>query len=294
MRYALLVDGIDVPSCYYLGLGCIGWIVPQLVKRCEEKKGVFFLKQLYLLPLHMAATYTSAAIVRKAAKWLSADLTDGDIVTYIEAAESLIDETMRKTGRGTPKDFTFNAKQHAVIQRCATAIAGFYSITYQPSAFPLLEEAELTLNLIYFDQLRALTLLGDKRVSDFLAAFSSTINNPTYSSVALVKKGSKYVPSALSNSDIETFIFQGEGLVDAVMLKTARGTTPDFAFSSSKHQLLQRATTGLAAFYCITFDIGEFPLLEQAEMSLNLIYYDTLRALTLLADIRTVDYLSGL
>jgi len=137
----------------------------------------------------MAVTYSSSALIKKAVKWIPAGLADpADFNNYIYQAESIIDESMGKIARGAGPDFTFNAKQHGIIQRAATAIGAFYAITYNVSAFPLLEESEMSANLIYYDQLRALTLLADTRVSDFLRDFYSTITTVTYSSSALVRK----------------------------------------------------------------------------------------------------------
>ena len=243
----------------------------------------------------MAVTYSSSALIKKAAKWIPSGLIDPtDFDNYIYQAESLIDESMGKTARGVGADFTFDAKQHGIVQRAATAIGAFYAITYNVSAHPLLEQTEMTQNLLYYDQLRALTLLADTRVSDFLADFSSAITTITYTSVALVKKAAKYISSALLDADLEVFIYQAEGLVDSVMRKTARGDAADFTFDSGKHAILQRATTAVAAFYAITYDVGTHPMLEYGEMTENLLYYDQLRALTLLSDIRVVDHLSGL
>ncbi len=243
----------------------------------------------------MAVVYSSSALIKKAVKWIPAGLVDPtDFDNYIYQAESLIDESMGKVARGAGADFVFDAKSHGIIQRAATAIGAFYAITYNVSAFPLLEESEMGANLLFYDQLRALTLLSDTRVSDFLQDFSSTVTTLTYSSAALVKKAVKYMHADLLTADIETFIFQAEGLVDAVMRKTARGDAADFTFSATKHGLLQRAATSIAAFYCVTYDPASHPLLESGEMSCNLLYYSQLRDLNLLSDIRVVDHLSSL
>lgn len=243
----------------------------------------------------MAVTYSSSALIKKAAKWIPPGLTDPtDFDIYIYQAESLIDETMGKTARGVSPDFTFNAKQHGILQRAATAIGAFYAITYDVSAHPLLEQAELTQNLLYYDQLRALTLLADIRVANFLDDYTSTVTTVTYSSAALVKKAAKYISASLLTADLEVFIFQAETVVDSVMRETARGDAPDFVFSATKHGIIQRAATAIAAFYAVTYDVGLHPQLESGEMTCNLLYYSQLRDLTLLADTRVVDHLSAL
>lgn len=243
----------------------------------------------------MAVTYSSSALIKKCAKWIPAGLVDpDDFNNYIYQAESVIDESMGKSARGAGADFTYDAKQHGIIERAATAISAFFSISYNVSAFPLLEETEMTANLLFYDQLRALTLLSDTRVSDFLRDYTSVVTTVTYSSAALVKKAVNHISGDLADADLEVFIFEAESLVDAVMRKVARGNAPDFTFSQAKHGLIQRATTGIAAFYAATYDVGSSTLLEDREMSLNLLYYSQLRDLTLLSDIRVVDHLSSL
>lgn len=116
----------------------------------------------------------------------------------------------------------------------------------------------------------------------------------TYTTVALVKMGTKWLSGDLTDPDIESFIYQAEGLIDGVMKKTGRGATPDFTFNIEKHGVISDAATSLALFNCIRYDPGAFPLLEQAEMTENLAYYSALRALTLLGDTRLVDYIVGL
>jgi len=113
----------------------------------------------------------------------------------------------------------------------------------------------------------------------------------TYTTSALVKKGTKWLSGDLTNEDIEEYIYEAEGVIDAVMKKTGRGAAPDFTFDSTLHGAIRDAATSLALYNCIRYDPGAYPLLEQAEMTLNLAYYSALRALTLLGDARTVDYL---
>jgi len=116
----------------------------------------------------------------------------------------------------------------------------------------------------------------------------------TYSTAALVKKGTKWLSVDLVDADIEEYIYEAEGVVDGVMKQTGRGVAPTFTFDSTLHGLIRDAVTSLALFNCIRYDPGAFPSLEQAEMTENLAYYSALRALTLLADTRIVDYIKGL
>ena len=116
----------------------------------------------------------------------------------------------------------------------------------------------------------------------------------TYTTAALVKKGTKWLSADLADADIEEYIYQAEGIIDAVMKQTGRGGAPTFTFDSTLHGVIRDAATSLALFNCIRYDPGQFPLLEQAEMTENLAYYSALRALTLLADVRVVTYIIAL
>jgi hypothetical protein len=120
----------------------------------------------------MAVTYTTAALVKKGTKWLSADLVDSDIDEYIYQAEGIIDAVMKQTGRGAAPTYTFDVAKHGVVRDAATSLALFNCIRYDPGAFPLLEQAEMTENLAYYAALRALTLLADVRVTDYIIALT--------------------------------------------------------------------------------------------------------------------------
>jgi hypothetical protein len=120
----------------------------------------------------MAVTYTTAALVKKGTKWISSDLIDADIDEYIYQAEGIIDGVMKKTGRGAAPDYTFDVAKHGVVRDAATSLALFNCIRYDPGAFPLLEQAEMTENLAYYAALRALTLLADVRVTDYVIALT--------------------------------------------------------------------------------------------------------------------------
>ena len=120
----------------------------------------------------MAVTYTTAALVRMGTKWLSVDLADADIDEYIYEAEGVIDSVMKQTGRGLAPTYTFDSTLHGVVRDAATSLALFNCIRYDPGCFPLLEQAEMTENLAYYSALRALAILGDTRIVDYLIALT--------------------------------------------------------------------------------------------------------------------------
>ena len=116
----------------------------------------------------------------------------------------------------------------------------------------------------------------------------------TYTTADIVKKRVKNISSSLADSDIEENILQAESIIDSVMKRTARGTSPDFTFDSSKHGIIRDCATNYAAYLCIIYDPSEFPSMETAEMVANLLWNAVQNALNMLSDSRFVEYLASL
>jgi hypothetical protein len=116
----------------------------------------------------------------------------------------------------------------------------------------------------------------------------------TYTTATLVKKRINFISASLTDDDIVENIMQAESIIDSVMLKTARGSTSDFTFNSTKHGIIRSCATDLAAYFSIEFDFVEFRSMEETEMTINLLWNSAQVALTLLADVRTVSHLEGL
>lgn len=116
----------------------------------------------------MAVTYTTAAIVKKRVKHLSASLADADIEENILQVESIIDSIMKLRARAASPDFTFDADKHGIIRNCATDYAAYLCVTYDPSEFPTMETAEMVANLLWNSVQALLTMLSDARVVEYL------------------------------------------------------------------------------------------------------------------------------
>ena len=108
-------------------------------------------------------TYTTAALVKKRVETIDASLTDADIEQYILEAETIIDCIMK-----TSLVPTFNSIDHAILRSCATDIAAKACIHYNPGAFPSLETAEMTANLLQDNIQFAFFLLNDPRMVEYL------------------------------------------------------------------------------------------------------------------------------
>ena len=112
----------------------------------------------------MAATYSTATIVRKLIKNINSDLIDSDIDLSINAAEAIIDATMKSS-----LITTFDATKHTIVRTCATNLAALEVIVYDPgTAFLELEDAKMTTDLLTAQADRALKLLADPRTVAYL------------------------------------------------------------------------------------------------------------------------------
>jgi len=112
----------------------------------------------------MAVTYTTAALVKKRVKNISADLLDSDIEACIYEAEGIIDSTMKDSLKAS-----FDATKHAIIRSCATDLAAFSCIIYDPGvSFLTLADAEMVANLLWNSAERILSQLSDPRVVTYL------------------------------------------------------------------------------------------------------------------------------
>jgi len=109
------------------------------------------------------ATYTTAALVKKRVEDIDATLTDADIDQFILEAEAIIDCIMK-----TSFISTFNSIDHALLRSCATDIAAASCIHYNPGAFPSLETAEMTANLLQDNLQLSYYMLNDPRTVEYL------------------------------------------------------------------------------------------------------------------------------
>ena len=113
-------------------------------------------------------TYTTAEIVKKRVKYISALLLNPDIEENINQAESIIDSIMKTTARGGSPDFAFDANKHGIIRNCATDHAAYLCVTYNPSEFPTLADAELVANLLFNSAQNLFEILDDTRTVEYL------------------------------------------------------------------------------------------------------------------------------
>ena len=119
----------------------------------------------------MAVTYTTAALVRKRFEHIDSSLLDVDIEQYIYEAEGTINSAMKYSLIDD-----FNTTDHAIIRSCATDLAAYSCLKYNPSECPSLEAAEMTANLLWNDSRLLLELLEQPRTVEYLKGTESTTN----------------------------------------------------------------------------------------------------------------------
>lgn len=116
----------------------------------------------------MATTYTSAALVKKRVRYISALLLDPDIEENINQAEGVIDVIMEQTARGANANFVFDADKHGILRSCATDYAAYLCLVYDPSEFPTLADAELEANLLFNSTQNLLSILDHTKAGEYL------------------------------------------------------------------------------------------------------------------------------
>ena len=117
------------------------------------------------------ATYTTATKVKSRFDDIDTGLTDSEINGFINAAESLVDLAMRKTARGSSKDFTFNSNKHGILEETTAVLAAFSCLAAQPtgeSGNISSARASLMGDFYWAQARRGLKYLSDERDVKFL------------------------------------------------------------------------------------------------------------------------------
>lgn len=113
----------------------------------------------------------------------------------------------------------------------------------------------------------------------------------TYSTYALVTKAIENIDATLVQVDVEEYINEAEGIINAVMLSSGADVpTNGFidSFNTSKHMLLRSAATVYAAIRAITFNPNAQASSTQANMMLKVLWIFWDHAIKLLSDSRVV------
>ena len=111
----------------------------------------------------------------------------------------------------------------------------------------------------------------------------------TYSTAALVKSRIKKYNTTITDAEIEDYILHAEGLINAIMQGKFTAS-----FDATKHKLIQRATTNLAAFNLLCYDPGSFTSITEASIIGDFLFTMIEQDLKFLADDRIVSYINGL
>jgi hypothetical protein len=111
----------------------------------------------------------------------------------------------------------------------------------------------------------------------------------TYTTIPIVRKRLKNIDTDITDTDIEQYIWEAEGLIDATM-KDSFLTI----FTATKHDLIRACATDLAALQVLTYDPTVHPTIEAAAMTADLLLASTKDALIMLSNPRNVKYWKSL
>ena len=112
---------------------------------------------------------------------------------------------------------------------------------------------------------------------------------PTYTTETNVRARLVKNSTQVSSSAVEEMINQAEFMIKALMRGKFTAT-----YDSTKHGLLTKATTELAAFSLLTADPSTFTSITEASIIADLLWNSIEQNEKLLSDERIVTYLNGL
>ena len=116
----------------------------------------------------------------------------------------------------------------------------------------------------------------------------------TYTTVAIVKKRVNPYNPNLFDEDIEENIMQAEGVIDAAMKKTARGSSPDFTFDADKHGIIRDCATNYAAYSSVLHAASETYTYNVHRSILEELRQNVESSLIALSDHKIVSYLASM
>ena len=109
---------------------------------------------------------TSGAVLIKAGKNVSNDVSGATVVQFINEAESLVNNLSRVNYSNTYT--SLDADLRSTLDEVVSSLAAISSIIYDMSGYTSRYEAETMLDVLRDAALRGLSLLRDKQHTDFL------------------------------------------------------------------------------------------------------------------------------
>lgn len=110
----------------------------------------------------------------------------------------------------------------------------------------------------------------------------------TYTTVSKVKSRLKKYNTTISDTEITEYIEQAEALVKSAMRGGFTAT-----FNQTKHGLIERLTTDLAAFYLLTYDPSSFTSITEVSVIADLLWTSIEEGIKLISDERIVAFLNA-
>jgi len=139
---------------------------------------------------------------------------------------------------------------------------------------------------ITWDEVAANTYDVALSISQVLTVAQATSQlTTTYTTIPIVRKRLRYIDSDIDATDIEQYIFEAEGIIDATMVNSMKDI-----FDAIKHDCIRACATDLAALQVLAYDPSVQPTIEAAIMTADLLYNSSQGALELISNPRNVKY----
>lgn len=111
----------------------------------------------------------------------------------------------------------------------------------------------------------------------------------TYTLAALVRKRIENVDVSLNDADIDSYINQAEGILDATAGRSFIST-----FDAGKHQVFREGATLYAAIQAVVFNMEGFTSTQEAVSMIDIMWDEFRFILALLRDKKVIEYIEGL
>lgn len=120
------------------------------------------------------------------------------------------------------------------------------------------------------------------------------MTDPTYATVAEVSGSLILATKGLTPETISGSILRAEGIIDSILQKSGRGTSPDYTFDLAKHGIIKDAAISLAALDLLVADVEEFAGTSTAGLTADILWAKANRDLILLMSPAVSKFIEGL
>lgn len=116
-------------------------------------------------------------------------------------------------------------------------------------------------------------------------------HDPTYATVEEVSGALVLAGKDLPATRVSGAILRAEGLIDSVLQKTGRGSSPDFIFDLTKHGIIKDTVIALVGLDLITSDVEDFSSSMTAALTADMLWAKANRNMIILMSPSVSKYL---